>query len=370
MRNFFIIHASINFKGGVGTVIKNLITYQIDKGYKVGILYIENSKDELSFFAELMDKIEIITFKRPNIKGINTLLGIPMRKIYLQLQKEYPTENIIFHAHNTVAVGILSRIQYVPLLCTLHGINSSKTLGSQQSMKWILNKLQDFNKPIISVSKNTAEHYFKGQLDNNRVKIINNGVKVERKTVNKKKDYFNIGYVSYIDDLKGWKFLFEAFVMLTRDYSKKVKLTIAGEGSLNQVNELKSLIKYHKLEDVVFYQGYVNNAEEKIFPYLDVLVLPSKSEGMPMTILEALGNGVPVLATAVGGIPEVLKDGYNGMFIKRDVSDIYSKLRVMVDNKNIYNSIKNNAYPSYLENFTLEAMGKKYDEIYLQMERT
>lgn len=368
MGNKFIIHVSINFEGGVGTVIKNLIIYQLNKGYRVGILYREDLSEQLSIFSEIINKIELISCKGSNIRGMNTLKGIPMKRIYHRLVKEYPEEDIIFHAHNPVTIGILNKIKNIPMICTLHGVNHSRIRLSQYLTKKILNKIFNYNKIIVPVSKDTANYYFQNRINDPRIQVVNNGLNIKPKLSRIHKDYFNIGYVSYIDDLKGWEVLFKAFVILFKEYGDKIRLIIAGEGPLDQIEKLKKSIKKYKLEGIVLYYGYVENAGDVIFPLLDVFVLPSKSEGMPMSILEAMGNSVPVLATEVGGIPEVIVDRENGMFIKRDAVDIYEKLKTLIEDKNIYDIISRNVYSSYMNNFTMETMGKKYDTIYFQVQ--
>lgn len=363
-----IIHASINFKGGVGTVIKNLISYQIKNEYRIGILYIDKSEQELSFLGEIMEEIELIKCKRLNLKGLNTLLGMPIKRTYIQLREKYPNYNIIFHAHNPVVVGILSDVKMVPLVCTIHGINTSKTIGSQLLTKKILNKLFNENKTLVAVSNHTAEYYFKDKLQHENIRIIKNGLEINRgKHTDNKSDIFNIGYVSYIDSLKGWKYLLEAFILLFKDYGNKVHLIIAGDGPLQEINELRRIIQDNNLSNVVHYYGYINDAGNEIYPLLDVFVLPSQSEGMPMTVLEALANRVPVLATPVGGIPEVITNGYNGFFIKRDSKDIYEKLKMLIDNRNMYDYIKSNTYISYEKEFTAQRMGQEYDKIYRRL---
>lgn len=367
MKNKFIIHASINFKGGVGTVIKNLIIYQVNQGFKVGVLYMHGCEDELSIFSEVKDKIELIPFRPVNFKGINTLRGMPIKKTYKMLSQRYPDENIIFHSHNAASVGIFSPIKGVPLICTVHGVNEGRGSLSQYATKIILSKLLNTKKRITFVSKSTAQYYFKNWADDYQIKVVNNGLNINKEGLEAKGDYFNIGYVSYIDDLKGWRVLFEAFLMLIKDGSYKIKLIIAGEGPEEEIKQLKNLIEKHKLGNAISYRGYVENAGERIVPLLDLLVLPSKSEGMPMVILEALGKGIPVLASSVGGIPEVLVNGYNGMFIKRDVEDIYYKLKTLIEDRDIYHVIAQNAYSSYRKSFTMEAMGRQYDDIYLEI---
>lgn len=363
-KNIFIIHATISFEGGVGTVIKNLINYQINEGYKVGIVYIDNGNSmDSAFLNELARTVSLFPVKRVNFKGRNMLMGVPIKQLYLRIKKENPNYKIIFHAHNPVAVGVLNSISNIPLVCTIHGINPNSSSISKKITKFILNRLKAKNKDIIAVSEDTAR-YYNQEINSTCIKTIRNGVSVKKIEKRIENQHFTIGYTSNIDDLKGWRCIFDAYMLLSSEYKNKIKLVFAGNGPQSEIDKLKSLIKQYNMEDNIKYLGFVANAGDVLIPFFDILVLPSKSEGIPMTILEALGHGVPVLSTPVGGIPEVIKNGFNGFLLNRDPEEFSKKIQVLFNDKSLYNSLKVNAYTSYHNEFTNEIMGKKYDNIY------
>jgi glycosyltransferase involved in cell wall biosynthesis len=97
-----------------------------------------------------------------------------------------------------------------------------------------------------------------------------------------------------------------------------IKLFIAGDGSLK--GKLEDQVNRMNLQNKVFFLGYAaHNKLPGLYNMADALMLPSIMEGTPMVILEALACGTPVLATPVGGIPGLIKDGENG-FLLRDIS--------------------------------------------------
>jgi glycosyltransferase involved in cell wall biosynthesis len=76
------------------------------------------------------------------------------------------------------------------------------------------------------------------------------------------------------------------------------------------------MIRQHKLEDIVFFEGWVSGEKKTtLLQESDVYVLPSYFEAMPLSILEAMSYGLPVIATTVGGVPEIVKNGKNGFLI-------------------------------------------------------
>jgi glycosyltransferase involved in cell wall biosynthesis len=108
----------------------------------------------------------------------------------------------------------------------------------------------------------------------------------------------------------------------------------------------------------------VENAGDTLVPSLDLVVLPSASEGLPLTLVEAIAHGVPILATRVGGIPEVLIEGVTGYFIERNPIDIAEKIRILHDDERLYESLSNNARDLYTNKFTVERMAKEYSRVY------
>lgn len=121
------------------------------------------------------------------------------------------------------------------------------------------------------------------------------------------------------------------------------------------------------INDSVNYLGFVSDAGNNVIPKLDLLVLPSQSEGLPMCIAEAMGHDIPVLATPVGGIPEIVKDGYNGLIIKREGKDIASKIEILFKDADKYNMMSSNARETYKRFLTVDRMGQQYDQVYLEI---
>lgn len=358
-----IVHVTVGFGGGVGTVIKNLINYQLQQGNKIGISYPENAQEECEKFSRNFPH-EILFFPK-NIKQSkgSIIRGLPIKETYKQLKKEFPNDKIIFHAHNPVALGLLNNINNIPLVCTIHGVNTNSSFLSQIATKMIIKRSIRKRIKVIGVSEKTSS-YYNNILKIDTIKTIVNGVKVRTKPTINKFEKFTIGFVAYVDDLKGWRCLFEAYNSLEDEYKNQINLIFAGLGNPKDIFMLQNLIKINNLEDHVQYLGQVDNAGDVLTPKLDLVVLPSRSEGIPMTLLEAIGNGVPVLATKVGGISEVLVNGKNGYFINRDYLEIAEYIREIYDDKDRYHNLKLNCIEIYNNKFTIEKMGDNYLNLY------
>ena len=126
-----------------------------------------------------------------------------------------------------------------------------------------------------------------------------------------------VGYIGRLRPEKGILNFIQAMPMLLRTRND-IRALILGDGQLQ--DEVAQYLKQEKLDDRVTFVGWVAN--DDVPDYLNklrLLVLPSYTEGLPNVVLEAMACGTPVLATPVGSIPEVIKDGENG-FIMEDNS--------------------------------------------------
>ena len=129
------------------------------------------------------------------------------------------------------------------------------------------------------------------------------------------KDEKIIIFVGALRPVKGVRYLIEAMKVII-DENRTTKLFIIGDGVERE--SLERLVEKLGLGDHVNFIGKVPN--ERVPEYMiasDVFVLPSLSEGFPVTILEAMASGLPIVATNVGGLPEIIKENENGFLVKQ-----------------------------------------------------
>lgn len=367
MKDLFIIHISPSFAGGVGTFTKNLINYQLNEKYKIAVVTYDNdNSDDRDFLRQLDINVEKIIIKKHIFNSRPMLTGIDLHHVIKKICGDNENINIIVHVHNPATIGVIQNIKKYNIVCTIHGINVVESKLSKSATNYILKRLYRSNKELIAVSKHTSDFYNK-ELSINTIKTIYNGVSIKNNNNNNNKNKnreFTIGYVSRLVEKKGWELIIKAMSLLKKKSKGHFKLIICGEGNTEQVKKLNNLISQWNLEKDVDYLGYVPDAGDSLMPILDLFVLPSESEGLPMSVLEALGHGIPVLATPVGGIPEVIIDDFNGKIISRDPEDIAKKIDELFINNQKFAKLKNNALESYVKNFTIEKMGLKYDQVY------
>lgn len=161
-------------------------------------------------------------------------------------------------------------------------------------------------------------------------------------------DQIHLLYVGRYDWQKGFKELFEAVVLLKN--SKSIVLHMVGwDDDKDQKNRIRmeKTIKSLSINDNVVIEGYKRIGSElnEMYRQSDIFVLPSYAEGFPRCIREAMANGVPVIATNVGGIPGDLSDGVNAILIPpHDTDAIVGAITNLLENKAFRRTIIKNAY--------------------------
>jgi glycosyltransferase involved in cell wall biosynthesis len=123
-----------------------------------------------------------------------------------------------------------------------------------------------------------------------------------------------IGVIAQFIPRKGHRFLIEAAPRILIDYPN-TKFLFFGQGPLER--QLRQLCKKHNIADKVHFVGFRTDLE-RILPCIDLVVHPATMEGLGISLMQASATGVPIVASRVGGIPEIIQDGVNGLLVPPD----------------------------------------------------
>jgi glycosyltransferase involved in cell wall biosynthesis len=182
---------------------------------------------------------------------------------------------------------------------------------------------------------------------------------IETSTDNK--IWINVG--SFVKE-KNQRFLLEVFASYLVEVQEN-ELWLIGDGPLRF--HLEEQAKSLGIEQNVKFLGYQKNAVAFI-KAADIMVMPSKIEGLPGVILEALSCGTPVIASAVGGIPEVVLNDQNGYVIEGfDKAEYIAKIKKVLDDKNLRQTMNKNAQKLIQEEFLMPKIAKRFEEIYKEI---
>jgi glycosyltransferase involved in cell wall biosynthesis len=232
----------------------------------------------------------------------------------------------LFHSHGykgDILLGCIPRkFREIPIVRTLHGWTSTKKI----SKIWLYELLDRFcMRNLDAIIQVYEDSYFsrranipKGSnsfvIENGIPRLNFNGVSNLQKDFESNaffENAFIVGGIGRLSKEKGFNYLIEAMSHLLNHYD--YRLVIIGEG--NQKSQLEKLINQKGLINRVHLYGYRQNAF-KYLPLFDVFVLPSLTEGLPIILLEAMQAETPIVATRVGGVPEVLGNGQNGVLVE------------------------------------------------------
>jgi glycosyltransferase involved in cell wall biosynthesis len=224
----------------------------------------------------------------------------------------------------------------IPHLAICHGF-----LKNSLNLK-IYNKLDlfflKFSNKIYAVSEELKKQIVNSGINEDIVEVLQNAVelidpilkdkrrKEGRQLLNIEHGEIVIGYVGRLSNEKGIQYLIEAGATLKKN-GEKFKMVIIGDGIKRK--DLENLVKAKDLEKEIIFTGFQNNIEEWL-PALDIFVLPSLTEGTPLALLEAMAAGIPVIASAVGGVPKVIENGVDGILLPSGDSQELSKAIIKI----------------------------------------
>lgn len=169
-----------------------------------------------------------------------------------------------------------------------------------------------------------------------------------------------IGTIANLYPAKGLGYLIEAAKMI-RNRFISVKFIVIGEGM--ERLKLKELIKKHNLEDSFFLVGAVSHAY-KYLKAFDIFALPSLKEGFPWTILEAMAAEVPIVATKVGAIPEIIEDRKTAFLVEPgNAKELSRTILELLEDYSLRTEIAENAKKVVEANFSLEKMVNEIEKL-------
>jgi L-malate glycosyltransferase len=171
-------------------------------------------------------------------------------------------------------------------------------------------------------------------------------------------------FVGRLCEAKGIRHLIEAFSEASQDQAG-VKLTIVGDGPMR--GELSAEIEQRGMKDWIEIRGFIDYQDlPSVYSESDIFVLPSLSEGFPLTVVEAMASKVAVIATDVGGIPEILVDGVNGLLVKPGSSQgLSDAMKRLIMDEQLRDRLAEAGRQTILSSYTLGEAAKETVAVYL-----
>jgi len=309
------------------------------------------------------------------MRGRSDVLAVnAIKKI---LRRERPD---IIHCHGARA-GLIGRLAAkgfpLKIVYTEHTRTPQFKLPSavlEWSHKRALRVLDQFTDITIAVSRSVADFLKKGIARHSKIVVIYNGLEKHsrppasevvkiREKYGIKGDDLVIGTIGSLNYQKDHKTLIKAFEKVIKK-RPNAKLVLVGGGALKHY--LEKLARRYRVADKVVMTGAVVNVQPLLAAF-DIFVLPSLSEAFGLSLLEAMQAGVPIIATKVGGIPEVIKPGYNGLLVAPgNPKELASAIMRLLNDRQLQKKIVRH-YGEVLDKFSAKNMVDKTEQVYLEL---
>lgn len=366
-----VLHLIDHYRvGGPGKTIINTAKY-IDR--KIFTLHI-GSFLPVGNETELSSEIEK---NRIALLPLKDTRGFSFKNFQL-LSRYIDLENIsILHSHGYKAdiYGILLCIfrRNLIVLTTHHGwIRNTIT---QVILGGTTLKLSFLFAHTILVSKEMKRHLSRYALKKKKYSIIHNAIRIEdyrpqgnrdehRKLINVNKDDIVLLSVGRLSKEKGCLNLLNAFNKIYKK-NKNIKLVYVGDGPIMDI--MKNQIDELNLTRSVILSGH-HRVVQPYYEAADIFICPSDTEGLSNVILEAMAYSLPVVATEVGGNPEIIKDQMNGLLVPpQNALALANAINILVLNPDMRTLLGRSGYDTIVDKFSFSMRTQKIEDLYMKL---
>ena len=302
---------SLNVTGGMTAVVNNWINSGIEGLVELNYISTIDYNEPGKYFKKLSNAIrsfiKYITTKSKNYDLIHIHLAYDMsfyRKLIIVIIGNFKNDLIFLHLHGSEFERFYKESGWL----------------QKNLISWMFNHVD-----VLLVLSKKWKLFVENICDSRNINILYNGADPEVfKPYPPKKNNINILFMGVLGRRKGSYDLIEAFIPIYNKFPN-VSLMLGGDGEIEKTFDT---VKDKLIDDRVKLMGWLQG-QDKIdaFRNADIYILPSYNEGLPVSILEAMAAGLPIISTPVGGIPEAVIDGVNGYLIEPgDIESISNKI--------------------------------------------
>ncbi len=353
--------------GGSGLFASYLARELANRGHRITLL----SYEVPVFFKQgVTERIKIVTFplrNYPLFRDVGPPYSMLLASSLAKIARKYQPDVIHYHygVHHVLTAFLLRQLVSIPQTLTLHG-SDVHTLGKD----WYLN--EPLTKLLLSVDKLTSVSNFLSALakevfclDESPLTIHNfvdpelfspeksSGIAKEGKTV--------IAHASNFREVKNPTFLVKVFATIGKEYPD-TELWMVGDGPLRR--KCYTIAKKNEILDQVRFLGVRRNINE-ILAAADIVAVPSKIESFGLVAAEAMSSETPVWASAVGGVPEVVRHNREGLLFENfSLEEAQQYLCTLIEDVSLRKRLGRNGRKRVLECFSPNTIVPKYEKLY------
>ena len=347
--------------GGIATHVQNIIHGPLQDKYQ--FLHVETMS---RMHGTDSYKVESL------IKKIKQIIKDWFVLIRLIIKKKPHT----CHIHTSLNTGAFWRDSLYLITCRffgkrillqIHGGKLDEFLAIYpQIIQRIILHILNLAHQIIVLSNFQADA-FKGTYIQDRLLIIPNMIEyTDFQFTPQYKGNNNVSILMIASHFTREKGVFEILEAINRLSSNDIQCNLIIIGSGKEEEAMRSFIKTHTLDDKVQITGFLGKSE--IIHHLQhssIFVLPSYSEGFPMVVLEAMASGLPIVATRVGAIPEMIKNDINGYVVDiKSIDQLTDKIKHLIEYPEKRSAMGQANIVKVRQLYSLEAVSEKFDKLY------
>lgn len=366
-RRLRVVHlvAHLNY-GGVQEVVRSLALEQKARGHDVSILCWEYPGDHPDAEKILNDAgVSVFAARRADDRRLTSLRTLRRRLGSRKVD--------ILHIHNPFEYcfygGVAARLRRrTKVVVTLHATAMFDRFGHKNRMFFVLGALLSHR--VVSVCdeiRDVAKHRFR--IPARKLAVVENGIDVEpflqiRRRARGERVAF--GSVGRISKVKNQPLLVEAFA-LVYESNTNIELRLLGGGA-DEVPALREFAAQRGVGDAVEFREFSTDVAGFLSD-IDVFVLPSRSEGLPLSLIEAIAAGLPVIATDVGGVRKVVETTQSGwVCTSNDPQSMMEAMQASLGDPDASQRAER-ARSIVAQKYVVARMADDYERVYMSLER-
>ncbi len=317
--------------GGIATYVEDMLKSRISEEYDV--LHLNTSRSfsikkslmmNLSLFcSNLLRLVYLLLIHRPQIVHIHTssYLSFWEKSIFLIVSKLF-SRKIVLHVHGAKFDSFYK--------------------NNGMINKFLIRKIFRYCDNVVVLSLKW-KNFFLSLVDQNKISVIPNGIEYTKfESFEKSFPKISNGKIQilFLGNLTQRKGIYDILEVVPKIKDKFIDVNFVFAGSEEFPGDLnrfkKECVAKEINNSIKLIFNFSDNEKMKLFFESDIYLLPSYAEGLPISLLEAMAAGLPVISTPVGGIPEVIEEGVNGFIISPgDTDDLANKICKLVEDKDL-----------------------------------
>ena len=291
--------------------------------------------------------------------------GVRMRdllRIWTALRTRRPQ---LLHVHGykaTTLAGAVARLQDIQVVGTVHSevVSAPEVANNLRLESLVLPRLTR----VAAVSTGVSADLIRRGVSPHRIEVIRNGITDPGVPESTTRPLSKLVVIGRLVEPKNNHVVLNALAALAQRGIRR-NLVVAGDGPERQA--LRELTSSFGLDEQVQFTGFIDDVGSLLSPD-SIFVMPSRSEGIPLALLEAMAHGMPIIASRVGGIPEVVEDGREALLMPPDDPAALEKLlATLFTDEPRARALGAAARLRYEREFRLDAMRDRYTDLYTRV---